>query len=102
MKKILNKYYIVKKNDNINSICNKYNINKQKLIQINYIKNEKIEIGDILLLEETSENPNIYHIVRPFDTIESIANKYNISPNKILEITNSKNIFIGQKIKIKQ
>lgn len=99
MKKLINKYYFVKKNDNLDKISNKFNIDKNNLIKINYIKNEHIEIGDVLILKYPEQT--IYHIVKPKDTIKNICLKYNISEEFLKQKNKINTIFIGQKLNIK-
>ncbi len=42
--------YVVGVLDNINSICKKFNVNKQELIKLNNLKSEKLFIGQIIKL----------------------------------------------------
>ena len=52
----------------------------------------------VVLIERVDKK---FHIVKPSETLQSIAQKYNISVSSIKELNKLKEIFIGQIIKIK-
>lgn len=73
-------------------------------VDLNFIKNEiklsgqkinNLKIGDVVFLNQD----NIY-VVKPLDTIESIAKKLNINKDELIKKVGGKNIFIGQRINL--
>ena len=87
----------VKENDDINSICQKYNSNKQNILR----NNPELEMysGEFI---KVNVNDYISHFVKPAETLEYIARIYNKNKEKILQENNlnSEKLFIGQCIKI--
>ena len=68
-----------------------------KFLSSYYLKNgkniESLEIGKII-----KQDLNNTYIVKPLDTISSIAKKLNLSQDEVISRAGGKNIFIGQKI----
>ena len=102
--------YTVKKGDSLYSIASKYNTTVQKIIDLNYLKNTNLSIGQILRIPEmyTPSNeislPNyISYIVKKGDSLYSIAKKYGISVDTIIKdnALNNNNLVIGQELKIR-
>ena len=54
-----------------------------------------IFVGMRLIIEE---NQGEYYTVQPFDTLESIARKFGINSQRIVELNAVERVFIGQKI----
>ena len=63
------------------------------------ILNEKpaYKLGDYLFI---NNKVKVSHIVKPFETIDDIAKKYNVDREEILKRNNIKNIFVGQQLDI--
>lgn len=102
--------YTVKKGDTLYSIASKYNTTVQKIIDLNYLKNTNLSIGQILRIPEmyTPSNeislPNyISYIVKKGDSLYSIAKKYGISVDTIIKdnALSNNNLVIGQELKIR-
>ena len=85
--------YKVKKNDNLESICNKFKVDITETKLLNQIND--IEEDDIILLPRSY---SFSYVVKPLDTIEKIANKCNVDTNTVKMALKGKNLFIGQKI----
>lgn len=68
-------FYRANKGDNIFSVCSKFNLCPIKVISDNNLKSEILE-GDMLYIEKS--NSPLY-TVKPFDTLQSICLKFNIS-----------------------
>ena len=102
--------YTVKKGDTLYSIAKKYNTTVQKIIDLNYLKNANLSIGQVLRIPEmyTPDNeislPNyISYTVKKGDTLYSIAKEYGISVDTIIKdnALNNNNLVIGQELKIR-
>ena len=95
-KKIEDIIYFVKANDTLSSIADKFCVKKEDLAFDNDIKlSEKIEDGDIIWIRKRN---TAIHIVKPLETIETIAKKYNVTIAHIKQLNNVDTVFIGQRI----
>lgn len=87
--------YIVKSGDTLYSIAKKHNTTVDEIKKINNLTSNTLSIGMSLKLPSvnkqiTQSNPNTY-IVKPGDTLYSIAKKYNLTVDKLKEMNNKKN-----------
>ena len=79
--------YILKEEDNIDSILNKYNITMEELIKINGIINlDNLKSGMQIIVPVNNKYPYKYYTVIKGDNISSIASKYGIDTNLLLSI----------------
>ena len=94
-------YYIVEPGDTLYGISRKYNISVEELKNINNLKSNTLSIGQKLLISGTINDINFStntYIVKKGDTLYNIANKYNITVDKLKDINNldNSNLSIGQ------
>ena len=102
--------HVVKKGDTLSSISKKYSIEKESIIKVNNLLDENyIFIGQNLKIVEnlipSNNNNTYYHEIKRGENLTEIANKYNISLSKLLEINNIENqnmLEVGLKLKLKQ
>lgn len=91
--------YLVKENETLINISNKFDINYIKISKLNNIKNpNKISKGQILQLYSSG----IYK-VKEGDSLESICEMFNLNFDKLTKINNISNLSLikaGQKIKL--
>lgn len=97
-------YYIVKRGDTLYSIAAKNNISISDIKRLNNLESDILTIGQKLLLSEDklpSGNLETY-IVKRGDTLYSISQKYNTTPNILKQINNltSNSLMIGQQLKV--
>ena len=104
--------YTVQKGDTLYSIAKKYNLDSSDLIEYNQLFNTILTIGQQLIIpifnNENDLNNNINnnttdtYIVNSGDTLYSIAKKYGINANELMELNNlnSNMISIGQQLSI--
>lgn len=92
-----NEYYRVKAGDDLASISTQFNVGVNCILR----NNPRIDFyaGEVVKIVRQT---GIIHIVRPSETLEQIAKKYNATEQQIIELNNLKNkrLFIGQKLKI--
>lgn len=102
--------YTVKKGDSLYSIANKYNTTVQEIMNLNYLTNTNLSVGQVLRIPENylSDDeltlPNyINYVVKKGDSLYSIAREYNISVDTLMKdnsLTNT-NLSIGQSLKVR-
>jgi len=88
--------YFAKKNDSLLSISEKFCIDKSQLANDNNLDvNYQVEEGDIIWVRR--KNMATY-VVKPLDTIEKIAIKFNVTAQHIKDINQINTVYLGQKI----
>ncbi len=87
----------VKKEESVRDICVKYSVCEEELLSANNLVEEDIKEGVLLFV---SVPDGRRYVVKPFDTIRKIAEKFEVSEAAILEFNNIKQIFLGQIIYI--
>lgn len=96
--------YIVQKGDSLYSIAQKYNMTVEDLKRLNNLSNNEISIGQVLLvkLEESLPKDEISYTVQSGDNLYSIARKYGVNIDELMNYNNLKTnlLSIGQVIKI--
>lgn len=101
--------YTVKSGDTLSGIAAKYGTTYQKIAADNGIKNPNlIYPGQVLTINtgsgSGSSDSNTYYTVKSGDTLSEIAEKYNTSVRRLVELNNIKNanlIYPGQKLRVK-
>lgn len=101
--------YVVKKGDTLWSISNQYGITVDTLRRLNNLTTNDLFIGQILTIPNNIGEPSIpieeiYYIVRPGDSLWSIAKKEFTTVEEIKKLNNltSNTISIGQKLLIRK
>jgi len=102
--------HVVKKGDTLSSISKKYSIRKESIIKVNKLLDENyIFIGQNLKIVENvipeNNNYTFFHEIKKGENLTEIADKYNISLSKLIEINDIENqniLEVGTKLKLKQ
>ncbi len=95
--KFVKKYYKVKKGDCLSKISHRYNVSVKQIKSINNLKNNRIIIGQKLVLlvkmkpekkklirvSPITEKKSRYYTVKKGDTLSSLSKQFNISPEEI-------------------
>ena len=87
----INDIYTVKPGDTLYSIARKNNTSVNELIKLNGLTSNNLSIGQTIIIPPIElVKPDIKdgYIVKSGDTLYSIANKYNISVNDLIEYNN--------------
>lgn len=89
----------IKMGDTLNSILQQYSTNVNNIIRNN--PNIDLYEGEIVKIMNKTGN---YHIVKPLETLHTIAQKYGTTIEELIKLNNlnSKRLFIGQSLKINQ
>lgn len=86
--------YKVQKGETLRTIAQKFKTTKELIININSLTKEILE-GEYIVVEIIEGHE---YIVEPYDTIESIAQKFSVSAQNIMIKNKIDFIFVGQKI----
>lgn len=97
--------YIVRVGDTLYSIANKFNTTVNDLISLNNLTTDKLKVGQQLRIpiNNTNSNDSYYiYVVKPGDTLYSIARSNNVTVDmlRVFNNLNSNLLAIGQQIKI--
>ena len=101
-------FYTVQKGDTLYSISKKFNISVEEIKKINNLKSNTLSIGQKLNLNgnlpdnETNEIEYDNYTVQRGDSLWSIAQKYNITVNELINLNELENTIlqIGQNLKV--
>lgn len=93
--------YIVKPGDSLYSIAKKFNVSVDELKKFNNKTSNLLSIGEVLEIPNTNTTNQVY-IVKPGDTLYSIARMYNTSVDELKRINNmiSNTLTIGMRLLI--
>ncbi len=94
--------YIVKRGDSLSEIAQRFNVGLNLLRQLNHLKGDPIDPGQNLQLRPSSLDEAV-HIVRPGETLSSIALKYRIEVSELVRLNgiDGSEILVGQKLRLK-
>lgn len=100
-------YYVVKKGDSLWSIAKTYGTSIDALKELNNLTSNMLSVGQTLKIPgdeelETPSNEYISYQVKAGDSLYSIANKYDVTVNELINYNNLSSIVlsIGQVIRI--
>ena len=101
----MNQTYTVKAGDTLYGISNQFGVSVTELASLNNIYGSNLKIGEVLKIPNTAgTNPNnmFMYTVKKGDSLYSIANKYNTTIQKIIDLNylKSTNLSIGQVLRI--
>ncbi len=93
--------HAVKKGDTLSAISKKYSVPVDELKEINNLRSAKLKIGQQIIVKQIVKQYEAKnYTVRKGDTIWSIARKYDLDPDELMEINSLETdaLHIGQKI----
>ena len=96
-----NNVYTVQEGDSLYSIARKYNVDVNALKQANNLSSNLLSIGQVLIIPTGTEDYILYKVVSG-DSLYSIAKKYGITMQEIMDFNNlgSTILTVGQVLKI--
>lgn len=104
--------YTVKRGNTLSQIAREYNVSVEHIVELNDIENpnliypgEKLRIteSNVTELSPINNDIDVYYVVKSGDTLNSIARRFGITLNEILEYNDIQNpnlIYPGQTIRI--
>ena len=101
----LQQLYVVVAGDSLYKIAQKFNTTVDEIVKLNNLTSTNLSIGQKLKLpvkETTEEIIFEYYTVQSGDNLYNIANRYNTTVAKLMELNGltSTNLSIGQKLKV--
>ena len=101
--------YTVKQGDNLYEIAKKYNTTVDEIKKLNNLQNNNLAINQTLIIKpdtisNKTTNTTQTYTVQKGDSIYSIANKFNTTPNTIINLNNLKShlLTVGQQLIISE
>lgn len=95
MENLIYSCYRVQANETLSNITDKLSVSKEIIKKYNSFDENNLEEGDVLLIPKKISK---IHIVAPMETLDSIAQKYGISKEKILSKNKIEVLFVGEKL----
>lgn len=102
--------YTVKPGDSLYSIARKYNTTVQDIINLNYLKNNNLSVGQVIRIPENYFKPDemtmpnyISYTVKPGDTLYSIAANNGVSVDTIISdnVLPNNSLSVGQVLRLR-
>ena len=91
-------FYQVQKGDTLTTILQKFSVTSKNIVR----NDPKVDLyeGEIIKITFTI---NLQHIVKPMETLNAIAQKYNVEVETLIKLNDlkSKRLFVGQMLTIK-
>ncbi|UCD29348.1 MAG: LysM peptidoglycan-binding domain-containing protein [Planctomycetota bacterium] len=94
--------YIVKSGDSLSQISQQFDVGLALLRQLNHLRDDRIYPDQRLQLRPSSVDEGI-HVVRPEETLSSIALKYHVELSDLMELNGigGSTIHVGQKLRLR-
>lgn len=93
-------YHVVQQGESLSLLASRYGVSRGQIMSLNNLSDTKLSPGQSLVIKKKSTNNGRYHIVKPGETLYTIAKKYGVNISKLRELnsTNSRSLSPGQKI----
>ncbi|MBQ9486163.1 MAG: LysM peptidoglycan-binding domain-containing protein [Clostridia bacterium] len=91
-----NFFYRVAENDGVLSLAKRFGVSPAAIVKDNALSKE-ISAGDVLFIRKTEGE---LYTVKPFDTLEEVAARFGVSPEKLAEYNGVEYLFYGLTIVI--
>ena len=97
-------FHIVQQGESLSLLASKYGISRGQIMSMNNLTDTKLSPGQSLVIKKNTANSNRYHIVKPGETLYTIAKKYGVNISKLRELNSISNrsLVPGQKIIINE
>lgn len=95
-------YHIVQQGESLSLLSSRYGVSRGLIMSLNNLSDNNLTPGQSLVIKKKSVTGNKYHVVKPGETLYSIAKKYGVNISKLRELnaTNNRSLSPGQKILI--
>lgn len=88
--------YVVKKGDSLYTIAKKYNVTVDDLLKANGLTSALIYPNQVLIIPLNKDGSLYFieYVVKENDTLDTIANKYNVSLNEMKDYNNFEKLYL--------
>lgn len=94
--------HVVQPGESLSSIASQYGVSRGQLMSLNGLSSGEVTPGQRLIIRGNPEAVSnyVYHVVRPGESLYSIAKSYGLNIDRLREINNlsSGNVYPGQRI----
>ncbi len=93
-------YHVVQQGESLSLLASKYGVSRGQIMTMNSLTDTNLTPGQSLIIKKNSTTNTNYHIVKPGETLYTIAKKYGVNISKLRELnkTDNKSLVAGQKI----
>lgn len=97
-------YHVVQQGESLELLSSRYGVSRGQIMSINNLTDNNLTPGQSLIIKKKSISESKYHIVKPGETLYSIAKKYGVNISKLRELnsTDNRSLVPGQKILISE
>jgi len=94
--------HVVQQGESLSLLASRYGISRGEIMSANNLSSNTLTPGQSLIIKKKSVVDNKYHIVKPGETLYSIAKRYGVNISKLREINgiDNRSLLPGQKILI--
>ena len=97
-------YHTVRQGESLTLLASRYSVSLGQIMSLNNLTDNAITPGQTLIIKKKSTAGNKEHVVKPGETLYSIAKKYGVNISKLRELNgvDNRSLTPGQKIIIRQ
>ena len=97
-------YHTVQQGESLSLLASRYGVSRGQIMSLNMLFDSELTPGQTLTIRKKSSDEGKFHIVKPGETLYTIAKKYGVNISKLRELngTDNRSLIPGQKILISQ
>jgi len=97
-------YHTVQQGESIEILASRYGVSLGQIMSLNNLSNTDITPGEVLTVKRASTSGGKYHVVKPGETLYTIAKRYGVNISKLREINgvDNRSLVPGQRILIQE
>ena len=91
--------YVIKKGDTLYNIAKEFNVTVDSLLKANGLTSALIYPNQVLIIP-LNNNGDVYfveYVIKDNDTLETVANKYNVTVNDLMNYNNLDKLYLPSK-----
>ncbi len=95
-------YHTVQQGESLNLLASRYGVSRGQIMSLNGLDSEDLTPGEVLIIKRKSTSDGKFHIVKPGETLYTIAKRYGVNISKLRELNgiDNRSLVPGQRILI--